>query len=92
MQVEGIANDNHPVYQNEDGEYLYYMGKYQDWLIGGDYTAPYAGVTSTNNIEGCPDAFSSWSVYYDGAWNEEQSVSVACVGTKTLEFEDGMDL
>merc|ERR1719285_1391230 len=46
LQVGSIMHDNHPVYQNDDGQYLYYWGASQDWLIGSDYTSNYAGVVS----------------------------------------------
>ena len=87
----GTAHDNYPLYQNDEDQYLYYWGASRGWKIGSNYTSSAAGVTSLNYMEGCPDAFSSWSLFYDGSWNEAQRVSVAC-GTKTLEFQNCMDL
>jgi len=62
MIDEMIVNE-HPVYINENEEYLYYWPEYSDWRIGNNYSSATAGIRSNNNKAGCPELFDSWSLY-----------------------------
>jgi len=77
LKVEGISQNNFPVYQHENGNYLYYWDASQDWYIGLDYTSSGIGVQSANDLNGCPDAFSSWK-FFNGSWHETPT-NVTCM-------------
>ena len=83
MKLVGISHHRFPVYQNRDGQYLYYWDDYQDWLIGSHYTSSFAGVVSKENKRSCPNTFSSWSLYNDGSLINVESVSATCIGKIT---------
>jgi hypothetical protein len=74
-----LMHDNHPVYKNDDDQYLYYWRPYQDWRVGPDYKVATAGIHSHNNQEGCPDTFNSWQYMdMDEAKWKEAPIRVSC--------------
>ena len=83
--MDGVESEGLPVYQNTDGQYLYFWGSLTDWLIGSDYTTSQSGVSSTSNQKVCPTdpLVNDWVVYYDSAWNQVD-VSIRCVESNSL--------
>jgi len=85
VKVEGVTQNYLPVYQNTDGQYLYYWDQSDDWSIGSDYTSDSVGVVSLDNKRDCPQTFSAWKVYNgNGVWTDiTSSVSVTCTSAPT---------
>jgi len=77
-KVDGVMSAHLPVYQNADGQYLYFWDAYSDWRIGSDWTKDSAGVESNGNQKACPTDTTGWSLWYDGTWNSVD-VSLTCV-------------
>jgi hypothetical protein len=54
-----------PIYSNANGQYLYFWGDFDSWLIGPDYHSEAAVIQSPNSFsQGCPTTVSgmTWSV------------------------------
>lgn len=94
FKMEGISQNDFPVYQNKDGEYLYYWGS--EWLIGSHYTTTDVGVHSLNaynvlsEVHNCPDAISSWKLYDRGDFKIFKDVSATCVDPLTIPIPTKM--
>ena len=71
-KVNGIKREGLPVYQNYNGQYLYYF-KNIGWLVGSAYTSNIAGIrgiVSSPPTQGtCPDDSSiKWSYWNTASW------------------------
>jgi len=82
-KLDGISQEGFPVYQNDDGSYLYLIHGHR-WVIGEDYTTTSVGVLSQDGVSGCPDVHKEWSLVVlvdgEGAFVTYESVTSACCG------------
>ena len=80
-KLDGISQEGFPVYQNDDGSYLYLISGHR-WAIGPDYTTTAVGVLSEDGVSGCPDVHTEWSlgvlVEGEGTLVTYESVTSVC--------------
>jgi len=83
VKVKGKTRDNMPVYQNSNGQYLFYVCP-RGWAIGSNYHSLSVGLASefSRGHRACPNEFSSWSMAPFGSSNIEPSISATCAGAE----------
>jgi len=83
VKVKGKTRDNMPVYQNSNGQYLFYVCP-RGWAIGNNYQSLKVGLASefSRGSRTCPNEFSSWSMAPFGSSNIEPSISATCAGAE----------
>lgn len=83
--VESLYHDGFPVYQNDEGQYLYYWKPALEWGMGSDYMSGVASVMSDEDIGKCPEDYTEWK-YSDNGWNDGQ-MSITCLGIFVFEYD-----
>lgn len=83
---EGLLQDGRPVYQNPQGQFVYYWGAFKAWRIGDSYTSPFAGVKSKAQ-EGarCPYQATGWRVFAGSGWIDSYNVQVLKASSQPAE-------
>ena len=81
-KVPGTTQNDHPVYTNVFGQYLFVESSAQ-WCVGPDSTSSSCGVKATSQNDACPSTASGWEAYIGGAWSTEYG------GPFTIAFNCG---
>ena len=87
VNQQPLLQSNLPVYDNSDGQYLYYWNALGEWRIGNDYQVANAVVADKHHIKDCPNYSWSWTFFHGGSWNHDASfpyfnpdgISVICM-------------
>lgn len=62
-------HDGRPIFENAQGQFLYFWGPFKEWRIGDSFTSPYAGVKSRPNEDAqCPNDATGWVVFGGTSW------------------------
>lgn len=74
-----VEQAGRPVYQNSNGQYLYYWKPAGCWRIGPSCEEGNAGVKSIGKEADrvCPMECSAWKVHHQGSWTSDFQVQVA---------------
>lgn len=84
-QRRAFDHDGRPLYQNSNGQFLYYWGPFKGWRIGDSYTSPFAGVKSKAG-EGvaCPGEATGWSVFAGKGWGDWYNIEIVKATSKEI--------
>ena len=74
------TSNNRPVYQNSNGEFLYYWAASTSWQIGPNYTSSPSWVYATGAVD-CPSDVTQWSVWSGSTWSSSYGVTSECIAT-----------
>ena len=72
------TSNNRPVYQNSNGEFLYYWAASSQWQIHSDYTSTLSWVYATGAVD-CPSDVTQWSVWSGSTWSSSYGVTSECI-------------
>jgi hypothetical protein len=75
----GLVVDNRPVFQNTEGEYLFFDSSGgPTWFIGPEYGTTVAHIRAESDASACPPS-GDYEVYSDGVWgSSSDTVAVVC--------------
>eukprot|EP00927_Polykrikos_kofoidii_P081255 TRINITY_DN7849_c0_g1_i1.p1 TRINITY_DN7849_c0_g1~~TRINITY_DN7849_c0_g1_i1.p1 ORF type:complete len:1149 (-),score=147.15 TRINITY_DN7849_c0_g1_i1:358-3804(-) len=79
-RLMSVSDAGHPVYTNDNGQFLYYWPEFSTWLIGEDSSSNSAGLQSEAMLSRsstlCPSDAEYWYVWDGTSWNFKDSVRV----------------
>lgn len=73
-----LTHDGKPVYENTNGQFLFYWGPFQGWRIGDSFTSPFAGLKSmAGEAAACPNEATGWTAYAGPGWTTEYDIEIS---------------